>query len=852
MAQNKNIFINIEVSNSKAKQVLDATSQSVDNLSKAKRQHTSDQEKLNIALSDEGKRKALTAEYTKRANAVNREYAKATVDSLNGIKKLTDAETYAIKQSKKLADAKIKLKYELSAEAKELAKVTNAIRVQQLANKNLTSSNNALSSSVSKTTKNLGKGRAQSGLNNAILIETGRVASDAAYGMQGIANNLGRLIELGQEFSRTGQGGFFGAFKQLGKSLMGAGGLIVGVQLLLSFAPRIIAFFTDGSMAAKKFREELEKVRGELRGQRKELMGYIDVLEAQRVSEEVRLNALKELEVVIPSLTEKNKSQKLSTDELRVSVEEYIKQQALRAELDALISNNTELFADREKVISIQRKLEAAEDQKERESILLKNQGLLQRLGTFGNQVSNAISTALSAEGYQEIDLVEMFKRQNKGVLGEYDQVTTRIAEIQRRLTLPPDDKNSGKDSAEFQTKIFEAKYTDFEKIEQKYRERSQKSELRTNQEILAQTQQNEMAKIDILEQAFVRKQQLRLADYKDQLAQDVKSKNITQEEADVLSADADAEYLKSVADAAEKRKSLEVEVLNFISSLRTLQDRKDANIAERDNDKRLEVLRKFRLDSADILKLGFGDEEDYYTAREDAIGKDIEQQKRVVDAYEEGSLLKAQAQVELFNLEDNLRQNSLQKEIAAINEKKRVNMAYVSYAMGVGQIMAQLAGENEALQKAALVIEKGAAIGSIVVDAHSSIAQSRANTAVANTAAMALPIPFSTIKIAKNEAMFAKEALMTKISAGIGIASILATTISSFKKPSVGTGGGGGGGDVQAPAFNVVGTSSTDQLAQAVSSQSEMPPIKAYVVGKEITHQQELDRNIVNTAGVG
>lgn len=708
---------------------------------------------------------------------------------------------------------------------------------------------------LATSTKNLSKAskqnRAQSGLNNAILIETGRVASDAAYGMQGIANNLGRLIELGQEYSRTGQGGMLGALSQLGKSLMGAGGIIVGIQLLLSFAPRIIAFFTDGSMAAKKFREELEKVRGELRGQRKELMGYIDVLEAQRVSEEVRLNALKELEVVIPSLTEKNKSQKLSTDELRVSVEEYIKQQALRAELDALISNNTELFADREKVISIQRKLEAAEDQKERETILLKNQGLLQRIGTFGNQLSNAISTALSVEGYQEIDLVEMFKRQNKGVLGEYDEVTTRIAEIQRRLTLPPKDKNSGKDSAEFQTKIFEAKYTDFEKIEQRYRERSQKSELRTNQEILAQTQQNEMAKIDILEQSFVRQQQLRLADYKDQLAQDVKSKNITQEEADVLSADADAEYLKSVQDAAEKRKSLEVEVLNFISSLRTLQIRKDANIAEKEYDKRLEILRKFRLDSADILKLGFGDEEKYYIAREDALSKDIEQQKRVVDAYEEGSLLKAQAQVELFNLEDKLRQNSLQKEISSIEEKKRINTAYVNYTMGIGQIMSKLAGENEALQKAALVLEKGAAIGGIVVDAHSSIARARANTGVANTAAMSLPIPFSAIQIAANEAMFAKETLMTKVGAGIGIANILATTISSFKTPSVSSSGGGGGNVVQAPDFNVVGTSSTDQLAQAVSGKVN-EPLKAYVVGKDITNQQELDRNTISTAGLG
>ena len=72
------------------------------------------------------------------------------------------------------------------------------------------------------------------------------------------------------------------------------------------------------------------------------------------------------------------------------------------------------------------------------------------------------------------------------------------------------------------------------------------------------------------------------------------------------------------------------------------------------------------------------------------------------------------------------------------------------------------------------------------------------------------------------------------------------------MNKPSGGaSGGGGGGATVQAPNFNVVGASSTDQLAQAVGGQVN-EPIRAYVVGSDVTNQQELDRRIVDTAGIG
>ena len=52
-------------------------------------------------------------------------------------------------------------------------------------------------------------------------------------------------------------------------------------------------------------------------------------------------------------------------------------------------------------------------------------------------------------------------------------------------------------------------------------------------------------------------------------------------------------------------------------------------------------------------------------------------------------------------------------------------------------------------------------------------------------------------------------------------------------------------------PAFNVVGASGTNQLAEAIGGQSQQP-IQAFVVSNDVTTAQEMDRNIVKGASIG
>jgi len=52
------------------------------------------------------------------------------------------------------------------------------------------------------------------------------------------------------------------------------------------------------------------------------------------------------------------------------------------------------------------------------------------------------------------------------------------------------------------------------------------------------------------------------------------------------------------------------------------------------------------------------------------------------------------------------------------------------------------------------------------------------------------------------------------------------------------------------APSFNVVGTGGVNQIAQTLNQ--EQDPVKAFVVGGDVTSQQEMDRDVVNTATIG
>jgi len=85
-----------------------------------------------------------------------------------------------------------------------------------------------------------------------------------------------------------------------------------------------------------------------------------------------------------------------------------------------------------------------------------------------------------------------------------------------------------------------------------------------------------------------------------------------------------------------------------------------------------------------------------------------------------------------------------------------------------------------------------------------------------------------------------------------LGIKQVRAIAATQFVPSgvAVNTGSGPSSSSVNAPDFNIVGQSASNQVAQAVQGQFDKP-VKAYVVSKDVSTAQEMDRNIVSTASL-
>jgi hypothetical protein len=188
------------------------------------------------------------------------------------------------------------------------------------------------------------------------------------------------------------------------------------------------------------------------------------------------------------------------------------------------------------------------------------------------------------------------------------------------------------------------------------------------------------------------------------------------------------------------------------------------------------------------------------------------------------------------FELDQKLKASS--DKITEYNKKKaetdkeidkKVNESKVQMAQqSLGQIGSLLSESAEA--------QKAVGIATALIDTYKGI-----------TAGVALGFPAAIPAVAA--------------AAATGFATV--KSILSTKLPTVkgATGGGGASGGTRsaqavapqavAPSFNVVGDSGSNQITDAINTQGSKPA-RAYVVSKDITTQQELDRNTQGNSSLG
>ena len=182
----------------------------------------------------------------------------------------------------------------------QLKKSTNTIEINMLNNeiKTLNSTIETLESQMSKAGKPIGDATQS-------LVNFGRIAQDAPYGILGISNNLNPMLESFQRLAAT-EGGTKKAFAAMIDGLTGPAGIGVALSVVSSLAvvysKEIANFFASPAEKLKEFRDELKKLNADIytivggaQANRAVAMGYASIAGADKESLENRKTALKYL-----------------------------------------------------------------------------------------------------------------------------------------------------------------------------------------------------------------------------------------------------------------------------------------------------------------------------------------------------------------------------------------------------------------------------------------------------------------------------------------------------------------------------------------------------------------------------
>jgi hypothetical protein len=225
------------------------------------------------------------------------------------------------------------------------------------------------------------------------------------------------------------------------------------------------------------------------------------------------------------------------------------------------------------------------------------------------------------------------------------------------------------------------------------------------------------------------------------------------------------------------------------------------------------------------IAELNKKTDEDILKARIEKLVEGINMAATLADDLLEAEITREERKTVLMN---NQLKKQLRNEKLSAQEREAINDQIAANEEALAQKRDELAEKQFKINKAA------------------NIATALLNTYLAATDVLAR----------QKGGIVGKIAAMTLVIA-TGLAQVAAIARTQFVPSAIGGAGGGGGGGrgggvtIEAPDFNVVGASAQNQLAETVAS-AESQPVRAYVVGKDITTQQELDRNIKTTASFG
>jgi len=195
-----------------------------------------------------------------------------------------------------------------------------------------------LSTSSSTAAKNMGSVRSATGNATGMMVELGRTVSDFNYGITGMANNLQQLASTFILTTKS-SGGVLATLKDLGKSFLGVGGLLV----IFSTA---ITLFERYSMKQKEAASETGKFGDALGSAGSNLKLFLSAVDSSLLSGDQLSETIENLNGEYEDLNVSLDSNGQLTKESRLQIEQKIVSLEKLAKANALVSKAEELYGE--------------------------------------------------------------------------------------------------------------------------------------------------------------------------------------------------------------------------------------------------------------------------------------------------------------------------------------------------------------------------------------------------------------------------------------------------------------------------------------------------------------------------
>ena len=631
--------------------------------------------------------------------------------------------------------------------------------------KQIQSSKKTISEGVANSAMGLDEMKTTAGLSGAIVTEMGRTISDAPYGLKGMGNNISQLSSLFGMFAvnvkKSGRTMAQG-FKQLGASLMGPIGIVTGLQLIVALiqsgAFDKLADWFSNITPRIKLLGDVFKGASQQAG---DLIGTFEIY-ARTLTDST--STVEEKEAALKKLNEEYPEFNASIllDKENTEAADKARKEYIKTLRAQAVSQAamTKFQEAQGKIVDLQLKQEL-----EAQKLGFKNmEELNEKVVSEEERIDKIKSGRKKAQERQLLIRLRKIQDLNKEEIQEEEKKQN----ILESLITVKSGKGDPKDP-----KVFKAKELELAKLREQFRQDAKKNDLLTDRERVQRESEFAKKELEIRRQSFVDKEKARLKHFQ-------KGKELSQEQIDTIESQAKAET-ELVITEIDKRTAAEMAAIDAVEGRRA-----------------------------------------------EAAFQSWQTQSLIND--EQGEKQNAQRQAQFFNgaVTEQIMQAELD-EVNYENKKKQLNRALLATEEDSaerlriqGQLIRldkdrgdQVVDNDRKVQEAKLKLaNRGAAVLADILGK-----ETKAGKAVAATMAT-----INTYQAVSNALKFGKtpfkyvDAGITAAQGFMQVKNILSTT----GPKTSGGGTGAAAATVQPPDFNIIGSTGTNQLAEAIGSTTQ------------------------------